>query len=397
MDAHPLDRHPLRSLFTATGARSRRASSWDRTGGNVDFVRVGPGETRHAAGGRRRRAASPTSTSRSPPRADRLPRRDPALLLGRRGDAVGRGAARRLLRRHPRPHPRVQQRVHRGEPGHGLRRRAATRTSRCRSPPARASRSRTAADTSLGGGCRHGLVPHRVRDVRRSARPTTCCASTPSTARSDRPSPAVEPPNMQLHDGVNLDGAENYVALDAQRRRARWSGCVLEIDNLAGGWYGEGDDMVFIDGDAWPPRIHGTGTRRCSARAPVRLREYAGPVLRLPPGRARRLRRARRHVPLVRRRPDPLRRSRSAGRSSTATPTTSRTTTRRSRTGTRPSRTRRSRRCPSDAMRPPLPAPYDEARAAFFSAGRGRVGRLRAGVLRRVAAVGELLLRRALR
>jgi hypothetical protein len=27
-----------------------------------------------------------------------------------------------------------------------------------------------------------------------------------------------------------------------------------------GNWYGEGDDMIFIDGDVWPPSLHGTGT-----------------------------------------------------------------------------------------------------------------------------------------
>ena len=25
-------------------------------------------------------------------------------------------------------------------------------------------------------------------------------------------------------------------------------------------WYGEGDDMIFIDDDEWPPSLHGTGT-----------------------------------------------------------------------------------------------------------------------------------------
>lgn len=45
MDRHPLHRHPFSSLFTSTGARSRRASSWDRRGGNLDFLMVGPGDT----------------------------------------------------------------------------------------------------------------------------------------------------------------------------------------------------------------------------------------------------------------------------------------------------------------------------------------------------------------
>jgi hypothetical protein len=61
---HPLARHPLRTLFTSTGARSRRSSSWDRSGGNFDFVSVAPGEAvtllEHDGP-----AASRTSTARS--------------------------------------------------------------------------------------------------------------------------------------------------------------------------------------------------------------------------------------------------------------------------------------------------------------------------------------------
>jgi len=41
-------------------------------------------------------------------------------------------------------------------------------------------------------------------------------------------------------------------------------GCNLNIINrrLSEGWnwYGEGDDMIFIDTDKWPPAMHGTGT-----------------------------------------------------------------------------------------------------------------------------------------
>ena len=58
---------------------------------------------------------------------------------------------------------------------------------------------------------------------------------------------------------------------------ARWSGCVLQIDNVAGGWYGEGDDMVFIDGETWPPSIHGTGTEEIFGGGACPAREYAGP------------------------------------------------------------------------------------------------------------------------
>ena len=60
---------------------------------------------------------------------------------------------------------------------------------------------------------------------------------------------------------MNLDGVENYVALDA-RTEGQMVGLVLEAETVAGGWSGEGGDMVFIDGDSWPPRLHGApGTR----------------------------------------------------------------------------------------------------------------------------------------
>jgi hypothetical protein len=42
---HPIEQQSSASLFRYTGARSRRASSWDRTGGIRDFITVGPHET----------------------------------------------------------------------------------------------------------------------------------------------------------------------------------------------------------------------------------------------------------------------------------------------------------------------------------------------------------------
>jgi hypothetical protein len=35
---------------------------------------------------------------------------------------------------------------------------------------------------------------------------------------------------------------------------------LLHIDTNEPGWWGEGDDMFFVDGEAWPPHLHGTGT-----------------------------------------------------------------------------------------------------------------------------------------
>lgn len=59
----------------------------------------------------------------------------------------------------------------------------------------------------------------------------------------------------------NLDGKDNYVILEAAGR-GHYVGCNLNIDCTemqANDWYGEGDDMIFIDGDSYPT-IVGTGT-----------------------------------------------------------------------------------------------------------------------------------------
>lgn len=78
------------------------------------------------------------------------------------------------------------------------------------------------------------------------------------------PTPANDETNADLLlTGTNLDGANNYVILEAEGR-GHYAGCVLSIRNLREtdqwNWYGEGDDMIFIDEDTWPPTLHGTGT-----------------------------------------------------------------------------------------------------------------------------------------
>jgi D-arabinan exo alpha-(1,3)/(1,5)-arabinofuranosidase (non-reducing end) len=62
--------------------------------------------------------------------------------------------------------------------------------------------------------------------------------------------------NMQAK---NTTGADNYLILDA-KGPGSYVGFFLTIDNIAGGWYGEGDDMIFVDGAGWPPTYPGTGT-----------------------------------------------------------------------------------------------------------------------------------------
>jgi len=93
--------------------------------------------------------------------------------------------------------------------------------------------------------------------------------------------------------GNNIGGKGNYIILDAEGK-GHYVGCNINYHNLrndaalewpAGvpwpmqmsnlenpdpallakffsifNWYGEGDDMIFIDGEEWPPSLHGTGT-----------------------------------------------------------------------------------------------------------------------------------------
>ncbi len=82
--------------------------------------------------------------------------------------------------------------------------------------------------------------------------------------------------NVQLWSGKNLTGEDNYMILEAGGR-GRLAGIHLMIDNVAGGWYGEGDDMIFIDGEAWPPSIHGTGSEEIFGGGASPTHEYEGP------------------------------------------------------------------------------------------------------------------------
>ncbi len=51
----------------------------------------------------------------------------------------------------------------------------------------------------------------------------------------------------------------NYVILET-KGRGHYIGCNMSITNLNKGWWGEGDDMIWVDGYKWPPDLHGTGS-----------------------------------------------------------------------------------------------------------------------------------------
>jgi hypothetical protein len=56
----------------------------------------------------------------------------------------------------------------------------------------------------------------------------------------------------------NVRGQGNYSILDIDGS-GYYIGCTLGVHSRAVGWWGEGDDMIFIDG-AKTPTLHGTGT-----------------------------------------------------------------------------------------------------------------------------------------
>ena len=59
-------------------------------------------------------------------------------------------------------------------------------------------------------------------------------------------------------DGKNLSGKGNYVFLEATGR-GHFVGVMQAVVQNENGWFGEGDDMIFVDSDAMPT-INGTGT-----------------------------------------------------------------------------------------------------------------------------------------
>lgn len=62
--------------------------------------------------------------------------------------------------------------------------------------------------------------------------------------------------------GCNVGQAawdNNYVILETTGA-GRYIGCNLSVTNFNKGWWGEGDDMIWVDGFKWPPDLHGTGS-----------------------------------------------------------------------------------------------------------------------------------------
>ena len=65
------------------------------------------------------------------------------------------------------------------------------------------------------------------------------------------------------------------------RSEGHYVGCNINYHNLRStqewNWYGEGDDMIFIDDELFPPSLHGTGTEDYFNTAWSPTQSYAAP------------------------------------------------------------------------------------------------------------------------
>jgi hypothetical protein len=64
--------------------------------------------------------------------------------------------------------------------------------------------------------------------------------------------------DANVENKTNLNGEGNYVWMEAQGR-GQFTGVTMSVLQNQDGWWGEGDDMFFVDGEA-RPSINGTGS-----------------------------------------------------------------------------------------------------------------------------------------
>ncbi len=69
----------------------------------------------------------------------------------------------------------------------------------------------------------------------------------------------VNTPEANVVNKEKTAWENNYTILET-KGRGHYIGCNLSITNFQGTWWGEGDDMIWVDGYKWPPDLHGTGS-----------------------------------------------------------------------------------------------------------------------------------------
>ncbi len=69
----------------------------------------------------------------------------------------------------------------------------------------------------------------------------------------------VNTPEANIVNREKVAWENNYLILEA-KGKGHYIGCNLSVANFQGTWWGEGDDMIWVDGYKWPPDLHGTGS-----------------------------------------------------------------------------------------------------------------------------------------
>jgi hypothetical protein len=268
---------PLASLILPRQGRTRRFSSWDRTGGNADWWSLAPGESKVIAEARGAGVVRHLWFT--------LNHKDPCYLR------------KTLIRAwwDDEPHPSIEAPL--GDffcLGHGIVRsfQNAAFNAVCHQD----------LEGGLGGGvalnCYFQMpyaVSMRFEIENQSSQPCDnlyfyvdydelagSISSRRFHAQYRQEYPAAVAGGTLISRGEhywdhmkepNLSGEENYVILEAHGA-GHYVGCCLSVENKDPmfpmgpdgkrrpelTWWGEGDDMIFIDGDTWPPSLHGTGS-----------------------------------------------------------------------------------------------------------------------------------------
>jgi hypothetical protein len=69
----------------------------------------------------------------------------------------------------------------------------------------------------------------------------------------------VNKPETNIVNKERQAWENNYLILET-KGRGHYIGCTLSVTNFHSIWWGEGDDMIWVDGYKWPPDLHGTGS-----------------------------------------------------------------------------------------------------------------------------------------
>jgi hypothetical protein len=99
-----------------------------------------------------------------------------------------------------------------------------------------------------------------------------------TTEGVSHPNIPVKQSLQQRWDKPNLTGDDNYTILDIEGD-GQFVGYFLTVvskDDDRWLWWGEGDDMIFIDGEDFPPSIHGTGSEEIFGGGACPRVEYSG-------------------------------------------------------------------------------------------------------------------------